>query len=118
MPASDWFSARTDGTSGQCTFCGFTEPLLTSQRCSGSHRGREQTWRGNQDAAYPDGEPLAQPSGWVLAAPQSQYVQPCRMSSPAAWRRARTVNRQHETRFSVNRREIFSPQVTGNNQGA
>src|SRR5580693_2053803 len=39
------------------------------------------------------------------------------MSSPAAWRRARTVIRQHETRFSVNRREIFSPQVTGNNQG-
>jgi len=50
MPVSGWFPALTDGTSGQRTFCGFTAPLLTSQRCSGSHRRREQTWRGNQDA--------------------------------------------------------------------
>src|SRR5271168_2105548 len=49
MPVSDWFSSRTDGTSGQRTICGFTEPLLTSERCSGSHRGREQTWRGDLD---------------------------------------------------------------------
>ena len=30
------------------------------------HLGREKTLGGNQDAAHPDGEPLAQPTAWCL----------------------------------------------------
>ena len=43
MPVSDWFSPRTDGTSGQCTICGFAQRLMAGQEIC--VRKERQFWR-------------------------------------------------------------------------
>ena len=49
MPVSDWLSARTDGTSGECTICGFARRPVAGQE-SAVPGGRQAAWAMNPES--------------------------------------------------------------------
>ena len=74
MPVSDWFSPRTDGTSGECTICGFDQRTTAGTKL---HAREEKTVLGHdlpQTTEHPDMHELRalySPTCWLRSRDQA-----------------------------------------------